>query len=89
MNLVKRAAIGLALFAGSAVAAYAGTAITGSGDSPSQAMNDANDRARAESQSRWGRNSCITPARYESCRKDQYGYWTCTAYVNNQAGSGC
>ncbi len=88
---MRKTAIGLALFAAGAMAgvAYAGTAVTGSGDSPAAAMNDANARAREMSQQRWGRSSCITLARYEQCRKDQYGYWICTAYVNNEAGSSC
>lgn len=89
MNVWKRTVAAIAIFVGSAGVAYAGTAVTGSGDSPSAAMNDANARAAEVSRKRWGRGTCITPASYESCRKDQYGYWICTAYVNNEQGSSC
>jgi hypothetical protein len=53
-------------------------------------MDDANRRAGDESARRWnGKRTCITQASYERCRRDQNGYWICTAFVNNQAGSSC
>jgi hypothetical protein len=83
----KRLAFGAALAFGTAVAVYAGSAVTGVGSNPTDAMDDANERARLVSIKRWGKSTCMTPATYESCRKDQNGYWVCTAYVANEQGS--
>lgn len=85
-NVVKMTLAGVALSA--ATVAWAGTAVTGTGDTPSRAMDDANRRAAELSQQRWGRSSCMTPATFERCRK-QDGIWVCVAYVNNEAGSSC
>ncbi|MFM6931938.1 MAG: hypothetical protein ACKOUT_06825 [Novosphingobium sp.] len=89
MNRFTKAALCLGMFSISAIPAYAGSPVTGSGSTPSEAMNDANNRAQVESQRRWGKSTCITQATYERCRRDQYGYWICTAFVNNEAGSSC
>jgi hypothetical protein len=83
----KRIAIGAVLFLGSAPAVYAGSAVTGVGSTPTEAMNDANARARDASIKRWGKATCMTHATYERCRKDDNGYWVCTAYVANEQGS--
>lgn len=85
-KLIAGAVAGVLL--GSAGVAIAGTAVTGTGSSPAAAMDDANRRASQISQRQWGRGTCYTPARYESCRQ-QGGYWVCRAHVNNQAGSRC
>lgn len=67
-------------------AAVAGTAIKGIGSTRSAAMDDANARAKAESVKRFGRDTCITFAKLDSCVIDQ-GDWICIAYVANHEGS--
>jgi hypothetical protein len=64
----------------------AGDAIKGVGSSRSEAMDDANARAKEESVKRFGRESCITFAKLESCVYDR-GEWVCTAHVANHEGS--
>lgn len=87
MSKLKILAASLMLSPLMAVPAYAGEAVEGVGGSRSDAMNDANARARTESARRFaGNTGCITPARLDSCRQDQ-GDWICIAYVANHQGS--
>lgn len=69
------------------VPSFAGEPVQGSGHSRSAAANDANERARVESQRRFKRDGCYTPARIESCKKTGDGDYICTANVANHAGS--
>lgn len=89
MMKVRKIALALMLLAG-ASAAWAGTAVTGTGSSPGEAMDDANRRAAQLSQQRWNWPDCVTYATYERCRQDPNGrFWVCTAFVNNEPGSSC
>lgn len=67
-------------------AAIAGTAVLGSGPTKAAAADDADRRAKVESQRRFNRSTCYTPASIGSCKKDSDGY-ICKAYVANHAGS--
>ncbi|HEX7043024.1 MAG TPA: hypothetical protein VF203_00280 [Burkholderiales bacterium] len=68
-------------------AGFADTAIMGSGPTRSAAADQANERARYESQRRFKRDGCYTSARSESCKKTGDGGYVCTAYVADHAGS--
>lgn len=78
----------MAALAFATTAAIAGTPVTGSGPTKASAADDADRRAKVESQRRFKRATCYTPARIESCQKDKdSGYYTCKAQVANHAGS--
>jgi len=78
--------IGL-LIALSAISAagLADTAIMGSGPTRTAAVDNANERAHYESQRRFKRDDCYTPARTESCKKTNNGDYVCTAHVPDRA----
>lgn len=82
--------VGICFTIGLVSPAAAGTIVEGVGSSRSVAMDDANRRATALAQQRWGRMSnwqnCIGLARVDQCRQDK-GEWVCRASVANHAGS--
>ncbi len=63
--------------------ASAGHAIEGTGDTRSEAMRDAETRAKQVAQDE---GTCITPPKTSDCRKDDGG-WICVVYVANHQGS--
>ncbi|HEY8555311.1 MAG TPA: hypothetical protein VIL43_12330 [Burkholderiales bacterium] len=84
----RNTCIGL-LVALSAISAagFADTIIVGSGPTRTAAADDANERARYESQRRFKRDDCYLPANAESCRRTSSGDYICTALVPNRMES--
>jgi hypothetical protein len=78
----------MATLALATTAAIAGSPVSGSGPTKASAADDADRRARVESERRFKRSTCYTPAKIESCQKDKdSGYYQCRAYVANHQGS--